>query len=210
MPLALLALLLVPAGSAGGTLEYSGNASAASLSNVAPLSGGAAANLVGTCAAREVATVPSTSAHAHASVAVSEPSGCASGSTLIFLPALNVSNALGTTTGHTLEGSVAILNVSGASAMIADLDLYLQSGAAGHAILTVPHARIVRGAISIARSASGTLAPGTAYGLGLLVRLLLPASTSTATLSVALEFTLADGGVARATEFESVAVSLTY
>jgi hypothetical protein len=164
----------------------------------------------GGCRSTETPTLPFGAGSDRAGVTIVEPRGCRSLSRLTFLPGDRFTDGLAVPAGHTLTVRVDITSVNGSLLMLRNVQLYIQRVGGANPVITATHAMIFLGAVTVGSSSTGTMAPALTYGLGVRMTLVHLAAAGHATVQVQLVFTLDDGGIVRAVEFEDVTLLLIY
>jgi hypothetical protein len=208
--LALLVLAGTPAAGADSVLELRASAGAGARAAFGGLSAVRTQAGAGICLSNATGAVPFAAGSARGSISVVEPHRCAGGTKLTFPPPLRFANGLLVAVGHVLTARVDITALAGKTAMARDVQFYLQRVGGTNPIVTTTHARILNGAVSVARSSTATLAAGLTYGVGLRMTLVRQATVSTFTVTLVLFLTLDDGGVTRAVEQETIGLTFTY
>ena len=202
-----LALLALPTGAAGGTLEMAGAPAIAGRTTPGPLTATTTSSGVGSCASAATGSAPTSS---RGSVALVEPATCPSRTRLAFLPMLEWTNGFAVPAGHVDSVRIDLLTVGGATAMLRNVRVYVQAATGLFGILTTTPIQIRNGVVTTASTSPATLPAATLVGLGIQCTLVRPAVLSTASLTLLLVVTLDDGNLPRVVVDESLDVAMTY
>jgi hypothetical protein len=176
----------------------------------APLTATTATAGAGVCATTETGSVPFAANNARGAAAIVEPRTCASGTRLVFLPAVRFTDALPAAAGHVLTARLDGVVVNGTVAILRNVQFYVQSVGGGNPIVTATHVTILRGTLRTVSSSTATLAVPTTYGIGVRMQLTRPAVSSTAQVALLVYLVDHDGGVTNVVAEQWVSFTFTY
>jgi hypothetical protein len=197
---------------AGGTvlLQYHGGPVVGGASTIGPMTSATTSAGLLLCLSSETGSVPFAVADARGASAISEPRTCGSNTRLVFLPALRFTNGLAVPVGHILSVRLDAVGLNGSTAILRNVQFYVQRISFGNPIVTGTHVTVLRGAIATGSSSTAVLAAGNTYGIGVRMQLTRALTSSTAHVTIVVYLVDADRGVTNSVVQEWTTFAFSY
>jgi hypothetical protein len=208
--LGFLSLLLSPEVGGLVVIELRAGSVVVPIPTPGTLANGTAVAGAAACRSTMTASTPGGPAPARAAVSVVEPRGCPTRTRLVFFPGLGVQNTLPVSAGHVLRASLTLVSLSGTTAMLRTVRIYLQQSGGANPIVTATPIAVRNGVATTSQSSNAVLGAASSYVLGVRINLLHQATVSSATLDLLIVFDLQAGGTTRAQFQEWIGLTLTY